>query len=326
MLPTMSGVETVESSGVLEADVPAPDVSVIVTLYNEAGSVDELYRRAVGVLDPGPRTFELLFVDDGSTDGTFAALERLHNADPRVRAVRFKRNFGQHPAMHAGLARARGDVVVTMDGDLQNQPEDIPRLVEAVEAGNDVASGRRRARKDPVGRSVPSRLINGMLRRFTGVEISDFGCAFNAYRRAAVEPMLGSIGKQKFTKALVLSGGASVVEVDVAHAPRHGPSRYSPLRLTRLALHVLAGFWPQPIQWIGVALGAVCSLLAFGLGAYGIVYWIGESNFPGPLFGGVAVLFVLGIQGFILALIGEYLGRIQRDVEGRPIYLIDREL
>jgi undecaprenyl-phosphate 4-deoxy-4-formamido-L-arabinose transferase len=322
----MAETEALAGTAAVEAELPAPDISIVVTLYNEAASVDELYRRAVAALDPGPRTFELLFVDDGSTDGTFAALERLHAADPRVRAVRFKRNFGQHPAMHAGLSRARGDVVVTMDGDLQNQPEDIPRLVEAVEAGNDVASGRRRARKDPVRRSLPSRLINGMLRRFTGVEISDFGCAFNAYRRAAVEPMLGSIGKQKFTKALVLSGGASVVEVDVAHAPRHGPSRYSPLRLTRLALHVLAGFWPQPIQWIGVALGAVCSLLALALGIYGIVYWIGESNFPGPLFGGVAVLFVLGIQGFILALIGEYLGRIQRDVEGRPIYLVDREL
>jgi polyisoprenyl-phosphate glycosyltransferase len=138
--------------------------------------------------------------------------------------------------------------------------------------------------------------------------------------------MLGSIGKQKFTKALVLSGGASVVEVPVAHAPRAGASRYSPLRLTRLALHVLAGFWPQPIQWIGVALGVVCTLLALGLGAYGVVFWIDQSNFPGPLFGGVAVLFVLGIQGFILALVGEYLGRIQRDVEGRPLYTIDKEL
>jgi undecaprenyl-phosphate 4-deoxy-4-formamido-L-arabinose transferase len=306
-------------------ETPPPDVSLVVTLFNEVDSLGELYRRIVATLDSGPRTYELIFVDDGSTDGTFAALERLHADDPRVRAVRFKRNFGQHPAMHAGLSRARGDVVVTMDGDLQNAPEDIPRLLEAVEAGNDVASGRREARHDSWGRTLPSRLINGMLRRFTGVSISDFGCAFNAYRRSAVEPMLGSIGKQKFTKALVLSGGASVVEVDVAHAPRSGPSRYSPLRLTRLALHVLAGFWPQPIQWIGVALGAVCSLLAIALGTYGIVYWVGESNFPGPLFGGVAVLFVLGIQGFILALVGEYLGRIQRDVEGRPLYTIDRE-
>ena len=109
-----------------------------------------------------------------------------------------------------------------------------------------------------------------MLRRFTGVQISDFGCAFNAYRREAITPMLGAIGKQKFTKALVLSGGASVVEVDVAHAARAGPSRYSPLRLTRLALHVLAGFWPQPIQRIGIAVGVLCTLGATALGAYGI--------------------------------------------------------
>jgi undecaprenyl-phosphate 4-deoxy-4-formamido-L-arabinose transferase len=322
----MADTEARPDARLVEAEFPAPDVSIVVTVYNEAGSLEELYRRTLAALEPGPRTFELIFVDDGSTDGTFALLERIHRGDPRVRAVRFKRNFGQHPAMHAGLSRARGDVVVTMDGDLQNAPEDIPRLVEAVEAGNDVASGRRRVRKDPLGRAVPSRLINGMLRRFTGVTITDFGCAFNAYRRTAVEPMLGSIGKQKFTKALVLSGGASVIEVDVAHAPREGPSRYSPLRLTRMALHVLAGFWPQPIQWIGVALGVICSLVAVALGAYGVVYWVDKSNFPGPLFGGVAVLFVLGIQGFILALIGEYLGRIQRDVEGRPLYTIDREL
>jgi undecaprenyl-phosphate 4-deoxy-4-formamido-L-arabinose transferase len=321
----VADVELTPNAVSADAELPAPDFSVVVTVFNEAACVEELYRRTLAALEPGPRTFELIFVDDGSTDGTFAMLERLHRSDPRVRGVRFKRNFGQHPAMHAGLSRARGDIVVTMDGDLQNAPEDIPRLVEAVEAGNDVASGRRRVRKDPLGRALPSRVINGMLRRFTGVAISDFGCAFNAYRRSAVEPMLGSIGKQKFTKALVLSGGGSVIEVDVDHAPRKGPSRYSPLRLTRMALHVLAGFWPQPIQWIGVALGVVCSLFAFGLGAYGVVYWIDKSNFPGPLFGGVAVLFVLGIQGFILALIGEYLGRIQRDVEGRPLYTIDRD-
>src|SRR5919204_928661 len=322
----MSQTRPAPSATPLSEDAAPPDLSVVVTVFNEEASVEELYRRTVAALDALGRPYEIVFVDDGSRDGTFARIERLHERDGRVRAVRFKRNFGQHPAMHAGLARARGDVVVTMDGDLQNAPEDIPRLVEAVEAGNDVASGRRRARQDSWGRTLPSWVINGMLRRFTGVAISDFGCAFNAYRRSAVEPMLGAIGKQKFTKALVLTSGVSVEEVDVAHAPARDGSRYSPLRLTRLALHVLAGFWPQPIQWIGVALGAVCSLLALGLGIYGIVYWVGESNFPGPLFGGVAVLFVLGIQGFILALVGEYLGRIQRDVEGRPLYTIDREL
>jgi undecaprenyl-phosphate 4-deoxy-4-formamido-L-arabinose transferase len=304
----------------------APHVSMIVPIYNEQASVGELHRRTIDTLEAADVSFEVIFVDDGSTDETFAKLEGLHDADQRVRVVRFKRNFGQHPAMHAGLARARGEILVTMDGDLQNAPEDIPKLVQAVEDGSDVASGRRASRHDSWGRTLPSRMINGMLRRFTRVDISDFGCAFNAYRRSAVEPMLGAIGKQKFTKALILSGGASVVEVDVAHAPRQGRSRYSPLRLTGLALHVLAGFWPQPIQWIGIALGVVCTLLALALGIYGVWWWIDRENFPGPLLGGVAVLFVLGIQGFILALVGEYLARIQRDVGGRPLYTIDREL
>jgi len=313
-----------QTADILPLQGVVPDLSVVVTLFDEEATVEELHRRVVETL--AGRSFELLLVDDGSRDGTWAAVERIHAADPRVRAVRFKRNFGQHPAMHAGLARARGEIVVTMDGDLQNQPEDIPKLVAALDDGTDVASGRRAARHDSWGRTLPSRLINGMLRRFTGVEISDFGCAFNAYRRNAVTPMLGAIGKQKFTKALILSGGASVKEVDVGHAARTGSSRYSPLRLTRLALHVLAGFWPQPIQWIGVALGVVCALLATALGAYGVWYWISREDFPGPLLGGVAVLFVLGIQGFILALVGEYLGRIQREVEGRPLYSIAEEL
>jgi undecaprenyl-phosphate 4-deoxy-4-formamido-L-arabinose transferase len=299
------------------------DVSVVVTVLNEEGAMDELHRRLAASLDG--RDWEAIFVDDGSTDATFARLRELHDADPRVRVVRFKRNFGQHPAMHAGLARARGDAIVTMDGDLQNEPEDIPKLLAALERA-DVASGRRVARRDSPGRTLPSRVINGLLRRFTGVHISDFGCAFNAYRRSAIEPMLGAIGRQKFTKALVLQSGVSVVEVDVSHAAAASGSRYSPFRLVRLALHVVAGFWPQPVQWIGVTLGLVCGLAAAALGVYGVVYWIVHANFPGPLFAGAGIVAVLGVQGFVLALIGESLGRIQRDVEGRPLYTIEEEL
>ena len=299
------------------------DVSVVVTVLNEAGSVDELHRRLAGVLEG--RDWEAIFVDDGSTDATFARLAALHEADPRVHVVRFKRNFGQHPAMHAGLVRARGAHIVTMDGDLQNAPEDIPQLLAALERV-DVASGRRVGRRDSAGRTLPSLVINGLLRRFTGVTISDFGCAFNAYRRSAVEPMLGAIGRQKFTKALVLSSGVTVEEVDVSHVPAAAGSRYSPFRLVRLALHVVAGFWPQPVQWIGVTLGLLCSLAAAATGIYGIVYWIVRSNFPGPLFAGTGIVLVLGVQGFLLALIGESLGRIQRDVEERPLYTIEEEL
>ena len=319
MTETLSAPDTVQSAG------PGPDLSVVITLFQERETLIELHERLTAALESCGRSYELIYVDDGSTDGTFATLERIHADDPHVRAVRLKRNSGQHPAMHAGLSRARGSVVVTMDGDLQNPPEDVPRLVEAVESGYDVASGRRAARHDSWGRTVPSRLINGMLRRFTGVEITDFGCAFNAYRRDAVEPMLGAIGRQKFTKALVLSGGATVVEVDVGHAPRQGTSRYSPLRLTRLALHVLAGFWPQPIQTAGILLGTVCSLASLVLGVYGLVYWISNEDFPGPLLLGALVVAVLGVQGYILALVGEHLGRIQRVVEHRPRYLVERE-
>jgi len=299
------------------------DVSVVVTVLNEESSVDELYRRLASSLDG--REWEAVFVDDGSTDATYARLAELHAADPRVRVVRFKRNFGQHPAMHAGLVRATGAQIVTMDGDLQNEPEDIPKLLAALDRA-DVASGRRVARLDSHGRTMPSRLINGLLRRFTGVSISDFGCAFNAYRRGAIEPMLGAIGRQKFTKALVLSSGVSVEEVDVSHAAGRHASRYSPTRLVRLALHVVAGFWPQPVQWLGVTLGLLCTLASTALVIYGIVYWIVQANFPGPLFAGAGIVLVLAVQGFVLALIGESLGRIQRDVERRPLYTIEEEL
>jgi undecaprenyl-phosphate 4-deoxy-4-formamido-L-arabinose transferase len=318
--------EVVPSERLLLAEEPAPAVSVVVPVYNEAGTLEDVYRQTVAALETLGRPYEIILVDDGSTDGTWAIAERLHEADSAVRAVRFKRNFGQHPAMHAGLARARGDIVVTMDADLQNVPADLPRLVAAVDAGADVASGRRLGRADSWGRTLPSRMINGMLRAFTRSDISDFGCAFNAYSRDAVVPVLGVIGKQKFTKALILSAGARVVEVDLEHRARAGRSRYSPLRLTRLALHVLAGFWPQPIQWAGIVLGIVCGGFALAAGIWATVFWIARSDFPGQLYLAGLVLGVLAVQGFILALVGEYLGRIQRDVEGRPLYTIEREL
>jgi undecaprenyl-phosphate 4-deoxy-4-formamido-L-arabinose transferase len=306
------------------SDIPA--VSLVVPVYNEETTVEEVYRQSVAALESLGQPYEIIFVDDGSTDGTWKTIERLHEGNADLRAVRLKRNFGQHPAMHAGLVRARGEVVVTMDGDLQNSPADLPKLVAAVEAGADVASGRRPIRQDSWGRTLPSKLINGMLRRFTSAEISDFGCAFNAYSRDALTPVIGVIGKQKFTKALVLSAGASVVEVELDHRARAGRSRYSPLRLTRLALHVLAGFWPQPIQWAGVLIGMLCGTLAAVVGVWATVVWAVRGDFPGMLYLGGLVLGVLAVQGFILALVGEYLGRIQRDVEGRPLYTIESEL
>ena len=212
-----------------------------------------------------------------------------------------------------------------MDGDLQNQPEDLPKLLAAL-ARADVASGRRVARSDSPGRTVPSRVINGLLRRFTGVRISDFGCAYNGYRREAIVPLLGAIGRQKFTKALVaLDGGvgrggrrlarAGALRVAVLAVPP-GAARAARRRRVLAA----AGAVDR------VTLGVVCTVAAAALGVYGVAYWIANANFPGPLFAGAGIVAVLGVQGFVLALIGESLGRIQRDVEGRPLYTIEEEL
>jgi len=183
-----------------------PDVSLVVPVFNEERTIEQVVSQAIQVLEGDSRTFEVIVVDDGSRDATWATVERLHAGDARVKAVRFKRNFGQHPAMHAGLARARGEIVVTMDGDLQNQPSDLPKLIGAVANGADVASGRRKGREDSWGRTLPSKLINGMLRRFTSADISDFGCAYNAYSRDALTPVLGVIGNRSVPLALVVSG------------------------------------------------------------------------------------------------------------------------
>jgi glycosyltransferase involved in cell wall biosynthesis len=310
-----------------ERRLNAPEVTIVIPLLNEQATIEQLWDGIDRALGSAGISAEVIFVDDGSTDDTMALLEQLHTRDPRVRVISFKRNFGQHPAMHAGIARARGSIVVTMDGDLQNQPEDIPRLVTAVRDGADVASGRRLERKDAFFlRRVPSRLINGLLARLTGAPISDFGCAFNAYRRDAIEPVMHRIGRQKFTKALVCSTGARVTEVDLGHAPRGDSSRYGMLKLTKLSLHVLTGFWAQMVQWVGAILAIGGILMATVVAVWGTLFWIRHGNFPGPLFLGGLVLFVLGLQGFLMAVLGEYLARIQRDVEQRPIYYIDREL
>jgi glycosyltransferase involved in cell wall biosynthesis len=309
------------------SDAGRPELSVVVTIFNEVDTIDELAARLRTSLDGFGRSWEVVFVDDGSSDGSRGRLRKVHEDDPRMRVVLLKRNVGQHPAMAAGMQASRADIVITMDGDLQNDPSDIPKLVDALEReGVEVASGRRSQRADALmGRQIPSRAINAMLRRLTRVEISDYGCAFNAYRRAAFEPVIHVIGRQKFTKALVLSTGAPVTEVDLLNHPSE-TSKYSRLRLIRLALHVLTGFWPKPIQWAGLALGLICGATSLAVMIYGVIFWIVESNFPGNAFLSSLVLGVLAVQGLILGLLGEYVIRIQRDVERRPLYVIQEIL
>lgn len=301
-------------------------MSVIVPVLNEAATVDRLYAGISTTLDAAGESFEVIFVDDGSRDATFEKLAALHAADPRVRVVSLARNAGQHPALHAGMSRARGVIVVTMDGDLQNDPKDIPRLMAAIRGGADLAAGKRLMRKDSFLRRLPSTIVNRMLRRLTRSPITDFGCAFNAYRRDRLIPVLPRIGRQKFTKALVSTTVRNIVEVEVDHSAREDKSRYSVMALVKMTLHVLTGFWPGLLQWVGTIAGGIGILAAVIVTIWGLDTWIAHGDFPGVRFIGAVVLFLLGLQGLLLAAVGEYLQRIQRDVDRRPLYYIDREL
>ena len=303
-----------------------PHVSVVVPVLDEEATVEPLFRGIVASLDGAGIPGEVIFVDDGSTDATFERLSHLHDSDPRLRVVSFDRNYGQHPAMHAGITRARGEIVVTMDGDLQNAPSDIPHLVAAVEAGADVASGRRLGRADPTLRRLPSAAINRMLARLTGVDLSDFGCAFNAYRRDALDPVMHRIGRQKFTKAIVCSTGVTVVEVDLQHRAREDQSRYRPIALIKMGLQVITGFWPGLSQRVGLLVAVVGILSGVGVGVWGLVEWARNGSPPGLALVGAVVLLLLGLHGALKAIVGEQLGRIQRLAEGGPPYHVEREL
>ena len=305
----------------------APDVSVVVPVLDEEATVDPLFRGIVASLDQAGIPGEVIFVDDGSTDATFDRLSRLHDSDPRLRVVSFDRNYGQHPAMHAGISRARGRIVVTMDGDLQNAPSDIPKLVAAVEAGADVASGRRLGRDDPrCSGGCPSAAINRMLARLTGVDLSDFGCAFNAYRREALDPVMHRIGRQKFTKAIVCSTGVPGRRGRPPAPGPRGPSRYRPLALVKMGLQVVTGFWPGLSQRVGLSVAVVGILSGAGVGVWGLVDWIRHGNPPGLVLLGALVLLLLGLHGALMAIVGEQLGRIERLAQRGPGYTIEREL
>ena len=297
----------------------------MVTVLNEEGAVDELHRRLVAALDG--RDWEAIFVDDGSTDEHVREAARAARGRPARARVRFKRNFGQHPAMHAGLSRARGDLIVTMDGDLQNEPEDIPKLLDALDA--------RRRRVGTAHRAA-------RLARAHGAEPRDQRPAPPLHRRrrsptsaarstataaSAIEPMLG------VDRAAEVHEGARALER--ASPSRRSTSRTrrrSPARATRRSASSASRCTSSRASGRSRCSGSASRSASSARsrrrrsGSTASPTGSSNSNFPGPLFAGAGIVLVLGIQGFVLALIGESLGRIQRDVEGRPLYTIEEEL
>ena len=301
-------------------------ISLVIPVYNEEGNLTRLMERIRSAMSAMERPYEIIFVDDGSRDRSLKILEGVARS-PGVRVVELTRNYGQHAAILAGFSIVRGDIIITLDADLQNPPEEIPRLIAAMEEGGfDVVGTIRKGRKDSYFRIMPSKIINMVARRITGVRMTDWGCMLRAYRRTVVERMIACHEHATFIPALATHFGKRVTEIEVAHEERHGGKSNYPLRkLINLQFDLVASFSDIPIKLImygGIAMAAlgVCFgvILAVARLVYGAL-WAAQGVFT--LF---AVLFAfVGLQFFALGLIGEYIGRIYREVRKRPEYVIE---
>jgi undecaprenyl-phosphate 4-deoxy-4-formamido-L-arabinose transferase len=300
-----------------------PELSVVIPVFNEAATLTDLHARLARTLKDLGRPCEIVFVDDGSTDRSPEVLRALHAQDATVHVVRFNRNYGQHAAVFAGMERARGDVVVTLDADLQNPPEEIPALLRRLDEGFDVVGGARVDRHDPWFRRGASRLVNRATSVIVGVRMTDYGCMLRAYRRSIVDQIVACQEISRFIPALANTFASSVAEVPVEHAPRReGRSKYGLLRLLRLNMDLMTGFSLLPIQAVSLA-GVVVAALGLGFAVF-----LGLRRLlVGPEVEGVFTLFAIlfffvGLQILALGLIGEYVGRIYQEVRRRPRYVV----
>ncbi|MBY0276956.1 glycosyltransferase family 2 protein [Candidatus Binatia bacterium] len=296
-------------------------MSVAVPLFNEEATIDELLARVKHTLERRGTPFEIVLVDDGSTDRTKEILARAAAEDPRVRVRTLSRNFGQAAALCCGIFESRGDVVVTLDGDLQNPPEEIPRLLEALVPGVDVVTARRGARHETAWRLAGSRVVHWIARLLVGIDIEDFGGQFKAYRREVIDATRTAWAPGKPFFALAAWLGFRVVEVPVRHDPRRsGQSRYGVLALVRLNADLITSFTTLPLAALAV-LGVLCG----AAGALGSLWCLVRGGAFG--FAAALSLLLLGLGGvfFATAALGVYLARVYRTVAGSATGYVVRQ-
>jgi len=302
-------------------------VSVVIPVYNEEANLPHLFERLRSAMEKTGKRYEIIFVDDGSRDNTLSILKSFLT-NPGVKVVELTRNYGQHAAIFSGFSVVRGDIVITLDADLQNPPEEIPNLMRVMEEGDyDVVGTIRRERKDSFLRTIPSRMINVITRKITKVNMSDWGCMLRAYRRSIVERMVNCHEHSTFIPALATYFAKKVTEIEVVHEARHGgESHYSLRKLINLQFDLVSSFSDFPLKFImyaGIAMAFLGISLGVVLGIARIVYgaeWAAEGVFT--LF---SILFAfVGFQFFALGVMGEYIGRIYREVRKRPEYTIER--
>ena len=307
-------------------NAPPPSVSVVVPVFNEGSVLSEFILRCLKVLGGLSHPWELILVDDGSRDASPGLIARAAEENTgKVLGVIFNRNYGQHRAVLAGFAQSRGDIVVTLDADLQNPPEEIPKLLAKIEEGYDVVGTVRRDRCDPLFRRIFSWMINRITAKATGVAMEDYGCMLRAYRRSVVDAILQCPERSTFVPVLANMFAARITEIEVAHASRSkGESKYGFFKLVNLQFDLLAGITNFPLRLLSI-FGFFISLLGMGLGLLLLILRLihGPEWAVGGVFTLFAVLFFfIGAQFIAMGLLGEYIGRIYLDVRARPRYFI----
>ena len=320
-----------------ETDVFAPiqttnkvDVSVVIPVFNEDESIPELHNRLTTSLLSTGKNYEIIYIDDGSTDGSFEKLKSIQYQDSRVWIIQLRRNFGQAAAFSAGFDLAHGDVIVTLDGDLQNDPADIPNLLEKLDEGFDVVSGWRVNRKDQfLTRRVPSILANAMISRVTGLELHDYGCSLKAYRQEVVKNIKLYGELHRFIPAIASWMGIKVAEIPVNHAPRkHGRSHYGLGRTLKVFLDLitvkfLLNYATRPLQIFGLA-GMLSFVAGMGLSIYLTILrlFFNQPLSNRPILLLAILLIMLGVQLIVMGLLGELIVRTYHESQGKSIYVV----
>jgi len=306
------------------------DLSVIIPVYNEEGGLEPMIDELCSTLAALGKSYEIILIDDGSTDGTYGILSRAHRNDRRIAVVRFKRNFGQTAAIAAGLAHARGDVVIAMDGDGQNDPRDIAALLAKLDEGYDLVSGWRFPRQDPFwSRRLPSQIANGLISWMTRVKLHDYGCTLKALRREVAKELKLYGEMHRFIPAIAYERGARIAEIQVRHRPRQwGVSKYGIARTFRVVLDLLTvkfllSYATRPLHVFGL-IGLGSGALGFIIGVYlSVQKLFYHSEIGGrPLLLLAVLLIFIGFQFVTMGLLGEMLARTYHESQDKPIYVI----
>lgn len=304
----------------------APEISIVIPVYNEEPSLQELYTRITAALEPLGKPYEVVVVDDGSSDGSLDLLRAIRSRDPRWRVARLSRNFGQSAAIYAGFSLALGEYVLMIDADLQVFPEDLPLVYEKLVEGCDMVSGWRVNRHDSFFRKTVSRLLNLYTESVTGFKIHDHGCSLKGFRRKLVDNMLQFSHRCRYLPVDAAMLGGRVGEVHVRHAERrHGSSKYGLFKLFRAGFDMITTITIMPLQLIGV-LGGISALCGFGMGMRVLYVRLVYGDLRQLESVIAAFFFLSGIQLMVTGLMCEYVGRIYIETQRKPLYIIQEEL